>query len=78
MGRESQLTIRYVGRDSNGQWRDQLDAGLQEANAEIQSGNYLSRIDRPNDFARGVIHRVRWTFQNGMPLPHPALSVHGN
>jgi hypothetical protein len=38
--------------------RHQLNTGLREANAEIQSGSYLSRIDRHDDFDRGVVHRV--------------------
>jgi hypothetical protein len=35
-----------------------LDTSLREANAEIQSGSYFGRFERPNDFDRVVSHDV--------------------
>jgi hypothetical protein len=35
-----------------------LDGDLREANAEIQSGSYFGRFERPNDFDRVVSHDV--------------------
>jgi hypothetical protein len=58
MGCESQWIVRRVGTDSGGRWRDQLGTGLREANAEIQSGSYFNRVDRSDDFDRGVVLRV--------------------
>ena len=37
--------------------RDQLGAGVRKANAEIQSGSYFGRFERPNDIDRMVVHR---------------------
>ena len=35
-----------------------MDGDLREANAEIQSGSYFGRFERPNDFDRVVSHDV--------------------
>ena len=37
--------------------RDQLGAGVPEANAKIQSGGYFGSFERPNDIDRMVVHR---------------------
>jgi hypothetical protein len=55
---ESQRIVRCVGTDSSGRWKDQLDTGLRQANAEIQSGSSFGRIDRPDDFDYRVIDHI--------------------
>jgi hypothetical protein len=42
---ESQCIVRCVGKDSSEGWRDRLDGGIREANAEIQPGSYSGRFD---------------------------------
>jgi hypothetical protein len=42
---ESQCIVWCVGKDSSEGWRDRLDTGVREANAEIQPGSYSSRFD---------------------------------
>jgi hypothetical protein len=46
-----------------------LGAGLREANAEIQSGSYFGRIERPNDIDRVVIYRVESFFKIAFIVP---------
>jgi hypothetical protein len=48
---------RRAETDSGEGRRDQLGAGVQKANAEIQSGSYFGRFERPNDIDRMVVHR---------------------
>ena len=48
---------RRAETDSGEGRRDQLGAGVQKANAEIQSGSYFARFERPNDIDRMVVHR---------------------
>jgi len=55
---ESERIVRCVGKDSSEGRRDRLDTGVREANAEIQSGSYFGRIDRPCDIDRVVIRRM--------------------
>ena len=55
---ESQCIVRCVGKDSSEGWRDRLDGGVREANAEIQSGGYFCRFDRSDHIDRAVIYRV--------------------
>src|SRR6202035_3349678 len=43
---------------SSGARRDQLGAGVREANAKIQFGGDFSRIDRPSDIDRTFIRRL--------------------
>ena len=56
-GRESSRMDRRAETDSGEGRRDQLGAGVQKANAEIQSGSYFGRFERPNDIGRMVVHR---------------------
>src|SRR5271166_6862427 len=46
---ESQCNVRCVGKDSSEGWRDRLDGGVREANAEIQPGSYFGRFDTLGD-----------------------------
>ena len=55
---EGQWIVRCVGKDSSGGWRDRLDTGVREANAEIQSGGCFGCFDRPDDIDRVVIQLV--------------------
>jgi hypothetical protein len=49
----------WCGRtQSSGARRDQLGAGVREANAKIQFRGDLSRIDRPSDIDRTFIRRL--------------------
>ena len=43
---------------SSGAQRDQLGAGVREANAKIQFGGDFSRIDRPSDIDRTFIRHL--------------------
>ena len=43
--------------DSGDGRRDQLDPSVREANAEVQSGSYFARFERPNDIDRMDVHR---------------------
>ena len=55
--RESSRMDRRAETDSGEGRRDQLGAGVRKANAEIQSGSYFGRFERPNDVDRMVVHR---------------------
>ena len=55
--RESSRMDRRAETDSGEGQRDQLGAGVRKANAEIQSGSYFGRFERPNDIDRMVVHR---------------------
>jgi len=55
--RESSRMDRRAETDSGEGRRDQLGAGVRKANAEIQSGSYFGRFERPNDIDRMVVHR---------------------
>jgi hypothetical protein len=55
---ESERIVRCVGKDSSEGWRDRLDTGVREANAEIQPGGYFCRFDPSDDIDRAVIYRV--------------------
>ena len=48
---------RRAETDSGEGRRDQLGAGVQKANAEIQYGSYFARFEHPNDIDRMVVHR---------------------
>jgi hypothetical protein len=54
---ESSRMDRRAETDSGEGRRDQLGAGVRKANAEIQSGSYFGRFERPNDVDRMVVHR---------------------
>ena len=47
-----------VRTQSSGARRDQLGAGVREANAKIQFGGDFSRIDRPSDIDRTFIRHL--------------------
>ena len=57
--RESTRMDRRAETDSGEGRRDQLGAGVRKANAEIQSGSYFGRFERPNDIDRMVVH-LEW------------------
>ena len=61
--RESERIDGSGETDSSERRRDQLGAGVREANAEIQSGSYFGRIGRPDDIDRVVIYRVEFFFK---------------
>ena len=48
---------RRAETDSGEGRRDQLGAGVRKPNAEIQSGSYFGRFERPNDIDPIVVHR---------------------
>jgi hypothetical protein len=48
---------RGAETDSCEERRDQLGAGVREANAEIQSRSYCVRFECPDDIDRLVLHR---------------------
>jgi hypothetical protein len=48
---------RRAETDSCEERRDQLGAGVREANAEIQSRSYCVRFECPDDIDRLVLHR---------------------
>ena len=48
---------RRAETDSGDGRRDQLGAGVREANAEIQSGSYCVCFECPDDIDRMVVHR---------------------
>lgn len=66
---ESQCIVRCVGKDSSEGWRDRLDGGVREPNAEIQPGGYFCRFDRPDDIDRADIYRVVGFFKNSVFVP---------
>ena len=55
--RESSRIGRRAETDFGEGRRDQLGAGVREANAEIQSGSYCVRFECPDDIDRLVVHR---------------------
>jgi hypothetical protein len=62
---------RRAETDSGEGRRDQLGAGVRKANAEIQSGSYFGRIERPGDIDRVVIYRVESFFKIAFIAPGP-------
>jgi hypothetical protein len=56
---ESKMMHTQTGQtQSSGRRRDQLGAGVRQANAKIQFGGDFSRVDRPSDIDRPFIRHL--------------------